>query len=426
MKSFPELKSWSVVAMLLALGGCADEPTGPQYETATVARGDITVTVQAAGVVEPVLTVEIKSKASGEVLETHGETGEVVAAGTLLVRIDKRNPRNQLAQAEAELEAALSRRSITESQYKRAKVLFASKNINEVDLEKTQLDYANARADVVRAQVAVETARITLDDTDVRAPITGTIIEKLVETGQVIASPMRDFGGGSSLLKMADLATMQVRALVDETEVGKIAPGKPVLVRVTAYPNQPFPGTVHKIEPQANVDQSVTTFAVLIRLPNPDGLLRPGMNADIEIHVDERRDVLTVPTVALRTRREIPTAAAALGLDAESVRKQLGADTTATAPAEASATGYQYAGRYWTFVVDDGEVVAVNVDTGITDLEHNEILAGLREGAAVVLLPSTGVLEAQARGREWMQRFSVVPKSGSQSGNGDKRGSRSP
>lgn len=426
MKSFPELKSWSVVAMLLALGGCAEEPTGPQYETATVARRDIAVTVQAAGVIEPLLTVEIKSKASGEVLQTQGETGEVVAAGTLLVRIDKRNPRNQLAQAEAELRAALSRRNITETQYKRAKVLFASKNINEVDLEKTELDYANARADVVRSQVAVETARITLDDTDVRAPITGTIIEKLVETGQVIASPMRDFGGGSSLLKMADLATMQVRALVDETEIGKIAPGKPVLVRVTAYPNQPFPGTVHKIEPQAQVDQSVTTFAVLIRLPNPEGLLRPGMNADIEIHVAERKDVLTVPTVALRTQREIPTAAAALGLDAESVREQLGTDTGAATPAEASATGYQYAGRYWTFIARDGEVVAVNVDTGITDLEHNEILAGLREGDAVVLLPSTGVLEAQARGREWMQRFSVVPKSGSQSGNGDKRGSRSP
>lgn len=426
MKSLLEPDLRILAVMLLALGGCTEKPAGPQFDTATVARRDIIVTVQAAGIVEPVLTVEIKSKASGEVLETHGETGDVVAAGTLLVRIDKRNPRNQLAQAEAELEAALSRRSITETQYERAKVLFESRNINEVDLEKTQLDYANAKADVVRARVAVETARITLDDTDVRAPITGTIIEKLVETGQVIASPMRDFGGGSSLLKMADLATMQVRALVDETEVGKIAPGKPVLVRVTAYPNQPFPGEVDKIEPQAKVDQSVTTFAVLIRLPNPGHLLRPGMNADVEINVAERKNVLTVPTVALRTGPDIPAAAAALGLDAESVRQELRADTTAPPPAAAAASGYQYAGRYWTFVVRNGGAVAVNVQTGITDLEYNEVLGGLHEGDTVVLLPSTGVLEAQARGREWMQRFSVVPKSDSQSGNDEKRKDRSP
>jgi HlyD family secretion protein len=407
--------------LLLVLSGCADNTPPPQFDTATVTRRDIIVTVQAAGIVEPLLTVDIRSKASGEVLKTQGETGEVVKAGTLLVQIDKRNPRNLLAQAEAELEAALARRAIAKAQNERSRTLFATRTINEVDFEKTQLEYANARADVVRAQVAVETARITLDDTDVRAPIDGTIIEKLVESGQVISSPMRDFGGGTPLLKMADLTTMQVRALVDETEVGKISPGKPVLVRVTAYPNQPFPGEVHKIEPQAKVDQSVTTFAVLIRLPNPERLLRPGMNADVEIGVAERRDVLTVPAAALRMPREIPIAAAALGLDPDSVREQLGADTGATAPAEDSSGGYQYAGRYWVFVERNGGAVAVNVETGITDLEHNEVISGLGEGDKVVLMPSTGVLEAQERGREWMKRFSVVPGTGRQSGSTEKR-----
>lgn len=408
----------TAVVLAALVAACSQEAPAPKFDTARVAKRDIVVAVQAAGVVEPLLTVEIKSKASGEVLKTQGETGEVVAAGTLLVQIDKRSPRNLLAQAESELEAALARRAIARAQNERAKTLFESRTINEVDFEKTQLEYANAKADVVRAQVAVENARITLDDTDVRAPITGTIIEKLVETGQVISSPMKDFGGGTPLLKMADLNTVQVRALVDETDVGKIAPGKPVTVRVTAYPNQPFPGEVHKIEPQAQVDQSVTTFAVLIRLPNPQGLLRPGMNADVEIRVAERPGVLAVPTVALRTPREITTAAAAVGLDADTVREQLGdgargASRRSGAPADA---GYEYGGRYWTFIERDGLPVAVNVETGITDLEHNEVVNGLQEGDTLILLPSTGLLEAQARGREMMSRFSVMPGTGGQQG----------
>lgn len=402
-----------VATLAVALAGCAREAPQVELETAPVARRDIVVAVAAAGTIEPLLTVEIKSKASGEVLRVEGQTGEPVKAGTLLVQIDKRTPRNLLAQAESELEAALARRAIARAQNERSRKLFETRMINEVDFEKTQLDYANARADVVRAQVAVENARITLDDTDVRAPITGTIIEKLVETGQVISSPMKDFGGGTSLLKMADLSTMQVRALVDETDVGKIEPGKPVSVRVTAYPNQPFPGTVHKIEPQAREEQSVTTFAVLIRLPNPQGLLRPGMNADVEVRVAERRSVLAVPTGALRVAREIATAASAVGLDEASVRGQLGT-ALAEGPGAPTGAGYAYGGRYWTFVVREDRPVAVAVDTGLTDLEYSEVVAGLAEGDAVVMLPSTGLLEQQARGRDMMRRFSVMPGTGRQ------------
>ena len=405
---------------VLLLAGCgrkADD-TGPKFDTTPVSRRDIVVAVEAAGTVEPVLTVEIKSKASGEVLKVSGETGDLVQAGTLLVQIDKRTPRNLLSQAQSALEAAIARRSIAQTQEARSRKLLESRTINEVDYEKSQLELANAKADVVSSQVAVENARITLDDTDVRAPITGTIIEKLVETGQVISSPMKDFGGGTSLMKMADLTTVQVRALVDETDVGKIDPGKPVTVRVTAYPNQPFPGVVYKIEPQAKQDQSVTTFAVLIRLPNPQGLLRPGMNADVEIRVAESLHVLAVPTIALRTPREIGTDAAAMGVDEATVRKQLGEGAARSPGQRGGGAGYEYGGRYWTFVQREGQPVAVNVETGTTDLAYSEVLAGLKEGDAVYLLPSSGLLEQQARGREMMRRFSVMPTGGA-----DKKGS---
>ena len=402
---------YPALAATLLLAACAREASPPAFQTTTVARRDILVAVEASGMVEPLLTVELKSKASGEILEVHGETGDVVPAGTLLVRIDKRTPRNLLSQVESELEAARARRSIAEAQSNRARKLLADKLINDVDYDKTVLDFANAKADVVRAQVAVENARISLDDTDLRAPITGTIIERLVSPGQVISSPMKDFGGGTPLLKMADLSSVQIRTQVDETDIGNIAPGQRTIVRVTAYPNQPFEGEVLKIEPQALEEENVTTFAVLIRLDNRNGLLRPGMNADVEIRVAERPNVLAVPTNALRTPKDIATAAALVGVSEAQVREQLasGAGPARGASPAGNAATVAFGGHYWVFVKRGAAPVAVNVTTGITDLDQNEVLDGLKDGDEVLLLPSSGLVQSQQRMQEQMRRFTGVP-----------------
>jgi HlyD family secretion protein len=309
-----------------ALAGCeqAPEVTAPTvYEAVEVETRSIQVTVDAAGVVEPESTVEVKSKASGEVLTVHAETGDIVEAGSLLVEIDKRTPRNRLSETEAALVAAQARRKIAQTQMERAASLFNSQTLTQADYEQTQLEFANAESQVVSSRVAVENARITLDDTDVRAPITGTIIEKAVEPGIVITSPTQAVSGGTVLMKMADLTSVQVRTRVDETDIGKIQPGMLTRVTVAAYPNQPFEGQVLKIEPQAIVEQNVTMFAVLIKIPNRGGLLKPGMNAEVEIQIANRDGVPAVPTAALRATTDVPLTAAMLGVDEAELRKEL-------------------------------------------------------------------------------------------------------
>lgn len=409
-------KAITLLAALLLLPGC-EKPVEQQFfRTGEVVRKDIAVTVEAAGVIEPFLTVEVKSKASGEILAIKGETGDLVEEGTLLVQIDKRVPRNQRAQAEARREAALARRSIAEAQSKRSKTLFESKTINEVDYEQTVLELANAKAEVVGAQVEVENARIALDDTDVRAPMTGTIIEKLVEKGQVISSPTMDVGGGTVLLQMADLSKVQVKTLVDETDIGKIEPGLPVTVTVTAYPNQPFAGQVLKVEPQAMAEQTVTTFSVLMTLDNEAGLLRPGMNADVEIRIAESNDVLAVPTAALRTLRDIPVAAPLVGLSPDTVRAQLDRDEPVGGQPANGASGpptgddrYRFANRYWVFVQNGETFTALHVETGLTDLDYSEVIKGLEGGETVVLLPSSGLVQSQQRLQQRMRQFTSLP-----------------
>jgi HlyD family secretion protein len=311
---------------VVALAGCeqAAEVVAPAvYDSAEVETRSIQVTVDAAGVVEPESTVEVKSKASGEVLAVHAETGDIVEAGSLLVEIDKRTPRNRLSETEAALMAAQARRKIAQTQMERAASLFKTQTLTQADYEQTQLEFANAESQVVSTNVAVENARITLEDTDVRAPITGTIIEKTVEPGTVIASTTQNVSGGTTLMKMADLTTVQVRTRVDETDIGKIQPGMRTRVTVAAYPNQPFDGEVLKIEPQALVEQNVTQFSVLIKIANRGGLLKPGMNAEVEIQIANRDSVPVVPTAALRADSDVTLTAAMLGVDEAQLRKEL-------------------------------------------------------------------------------------------------------
>jgi len=157
------------------------------------------------------------------------------------------------------------------------------------------------------------------------APLAGTIIAKNVELGTVISSPTTDVGGGTVLFKMANLDTVQIRALVDETDIGKVQPGMLSTITVDAYPNRPFEGSVLKIEPQATVQQNVTMFNVLVRIPNPSHLLKPGMNTEVEIHVGRRDNALAIPNAALRTQRDVASAAQVLGLDPNAVEQQLAA-----------------------------------------------------------------------------------------------------
>jgi HlyD family secretion protein len=311
------------LVFLPALLACQEEVVVSVYQAVPVATRDISVSAQAAGVIEPDTTVEVKSKASGEILEIMVQTGDRVERGALMVRVDQRIPRNSLLQSEASLEVARARLANALAQKRRSDELYQTQSITQTEYEDTLLDYANAKAGLVQAEVAVENDRIAMDDTDVRAPISGTIIAKNVERGQVISSPTRDVAGGTVLLTMADLTLVQVRTLVDETDIGKIRPGLDATVSVASYPNQPFEGQVLKIEPMAETQQNVTMFPVLIRIPNTDGLLRPGMNAEVEISIGRREGVLAVPNAALRTDRDVGSAAEVLGLTLEAVQAQL-------------------------------------------------------------------------------------------------------
>ena len=400
----------TLVAVLIAACGDGEDPA-PRYETAAVERGDLSVTVEASGAIEPVADVEVKSKASGEILQLGAEIGDTVKAGALLVRIDPRTPKNLVDQAQAELDAALQRERTAATQLGRGEKLRKEAWINDAELEGLQLEVANTRAAAVAARVALENARIELEDTEVRAPSSGTILTRLVERGQVISSPTRDVGGGTVILTMADLTRVRARVRVDETDIGKLVAGVPARIHVAAYPGREFGGSIEKVEPQAIVDQNVTMFAVLITVANEDGLLRPGMNVDAVFDAAQRSGVLTLPVMALRAARDVDATAEILGLDPGELRKAVGAPASRNRARGAGERGGSLGlGRgLWVVAMKDGREVPTPVETGITDLDRVEITRGLAEGDEVLLLPTASLVEIQQQIQDVASRRSGIP-----------------
>lgn len=390
---------YSILLSLLVLGACGgakDEEEFKFYTKKEVDTKELELTVEASGTVEAISSIEIKSKASGEILYLGAEIGDYIKKGEVLARIDQRTPQNNLEQASADLDVAKVRLANAESQFLRSEKLHKEGSISDKAFEDAQEAFSSAKSQYVRSNVFLENAKISLDDTLVRSPIDGTIISRAAEVGQVITSPTSAVGGGTLLMEMADLNKVRVRALIDEIDIGKINIGQEVTLRVSAYRDRKFTGVVSKIEPQAKEDQNVTTFPVLIDIENRDNLLLIGMNTDVEIEIIKEEVALALPAGSLRTRKDVRSVAMLLGLSANEVSSFL----------EGSVEGEGYT----SFIVfkDTGsgpEMAWVKV--GKTDLNNVELISGLNRSDVVYVLPSEGLIRYQQRFSERLRsRFS--------------------
>jgi HlyD family secretion protein len=311
------------VLLLAAAAACARKQQAPTVQTALVTRRDIIIDAQANGVIEPITIIEVKSKASGVITQMPVETGTHVNPGDLLVQIDTRDVQNRYDQAKAQLDAAEARLQVSESDKKRNEDMYKARVITPQEFEKVAVDYENAKSGVVSAKANLDLAKQSLEDATVRAPAVGTIIDKTVSVGTVIASATGSVSGGTTIVKMADLKTVRIRALFNETDIGNVHPGQAANVTVDAYPDRRFSGVVEKIEPQAVVQQNVTMFPVLVNLENQEGLLKPGMNGEVSVLIDERDNAIAIPNDAIKNPREAVATGALLGLSADSVNNEL-------------------------------------------------------------------------------------------------------
>jgi multidrug efflux pump subunit AcrA (membrane-fusion protein) len=190
---------------------------------------------------------------------------------------------------------------------------------------------------------------------------------------------------------MASLDTVEVRSMVDESDIGRITPGMPVSITVDAFPNRTFDGEVLRIGAEAVLEQNVTTFPVLVRIRNDDRLLKPGMNADVEVRIAEALEAPAVPSTALRDPADVMSAAELVGVSSDSLAEQL---------RDLALNGRDLV----VFTISNGLVRLAAVRTGLTDFDYSAVESGLSVGDSVLILPTAGLLADQARRQDWVQR----------------------
>ena len=386
-------KIFTIAAISILVVSCGKPETSNEaatfYKKDNVSEKKLEVSIEASGIIEAIASVEIKSKASGEILYLGAEVGDTVEKGSMLGQIDQRTPKNILDQSESDLEASKVRLDNAKSQFERGAELHTNGSISDKDYEDIQESYAQAKSTVVRTEVSYENAKIALDDTVVRSPVAGTIISRPVEVGQVISSPTMAVGGGTVLMTLADLSKVRVRALVDEIDVGKVSIGQVVSIKVAAYRDKEFFGTVSKVEPLAKVEQNVTTFPVLIDIDNEDNLLLLGMNTDVVIEILSKDVSVTAPSMSLRTRKDIYSAASILSIPNENVDRFL----------LERVKGENFNKFIVIKETNNGPELAW-VEIGVSDLANVEIVSGLSEGDTVFILPSKSLYDYQQRFKE--------------------------
>jgi HlyD family secretion protein len=335
-----------VVVYLANSKGPSGQEGGIKYKEFTVQRGTFRVTVTASGVVKPIDRVEIKSKASGEVVELPVEEGDVIQKGDLIARLDQKDEKAAVAQAQADLDIAKAELDQAQRIYERRNELFDRKLISEEEWNQIELNRTVAKGKLVQATTALDRAEERLSESIVRAPIDGIILQKYVEEGQIIASGVSTVGGGTPIVDIADMRSVHIEAGIDEIDIGKVQVGQTAEVVAEAYPQLRFRGKVVRIAPEARIEQNVTLFDVIVEVENTEGKLKSGMNVNIEITIVEKNNILLVPAIAL-SEPSVPPGPS----DERTVLLKKG-----------------------------GDFVSHEVTIGLSSFKQAEILSGLEEG----------------------------------------------
>lgn len=302
----------------------------PNYQTATVQRGDIRAQVEATGTINAVTTVQVGSQVSGNISKLYADFNSQVKKGQLIAELDPtifegnlmqaqadlENARANLASAQANLAKARATAVQTRADYNRT-VGLAKEGVlsqQQLDLARSNADSANAAVEAAAAQVnqagaqvkqrqaAVKVAQTNLQHTRIIAPIDGTVINRAVDVGQTVAASLQ----APTLFTIAqDLTKMLVYAKTDESDVGRIHQGQPVTFKVDAFPNETFRGRVQEVRMNATVVQNVVTYDTVVAFDNPERKLFPGMTAYVTIPVARADNVLKIPNGALRFKPDM-------------------------------------------------------------------------------------------------------------------------
>lgn len=415
----PSLAVIAAVYFLLVQEPAEKRTEGSASATVTrvmpLRRGEIRVSVSATGVVTPINVIEIKSKASGIVESIPVETSDHVRVGQLICRLDQTDTRNAFEQAFADSMVAASVLVQQENNWKRSQDLFTKQLISQQEYDQVHVDYVRSRSSLVKAVSNLVLARQKLAETIVRSPIDGIVLSRTVSAGQIVSSAVSNVGGGTTIARVANMDEVYVVASVDEVDIGKVELGQETRIVADAYPDEVFRGKVVRIAAQSTVTQNVTTFDVVILVPNRGDKLKSGMNTTITIDIARKDQVLLIANELLRDESEVDADRRTLELagvvlpDRSSKTADQNTDSTlrtaglrkenAAGPGNHVKTDVQ--ARY-VVLADGGRLVLKPVRLGLANFDESEVLDGLADSSKVLLVKFS---QAKKESEEFKERM---------------------
>ncbi|HYE46523.1 MAG TPA: efflux RND transporter periplasmic adaptor subunit [Caulobacter sp.] len=309
------IAAWVAVGAVVLGGGgyLLFKPKAPKdpYRTEAAQRGDITRSVSASGTLQALVTVQVGSQISGQITKVLVDFNDQVRAGQVMAILDPQTYVSRAQQGQAEVAASQAsvaqlqaQAEVARANYNRTKTLYdkgiAAKAALDTDLaawKAAQANVAAGRARVTQSRAALNATNVDLGRTNIVAPISGVVVDRQIEPGQTVAASL----SAPVLFQIAqDLTRLEVKISVDEADIGNVREGQRVKFTVDAFPDDNFTGVVTQVRKQPETSNNVVAYTVIAEADNPGGKLLPGMTANADIVLEERRDVLRVPAAALR------------------------------------------------------------------------------------------------------------------------------
>lgn len=263
----------------------------------TIQRGDVSLVITATGKINPVTRVQVGTQVTGTISKIHADFNTKVRKGDVIAQIDPTFLKAQLLEAEASAERARAQVDQAKKTLERATELYERKLISQAEKDEASTNYNLAVANAKQATAAYHRAEVSLQYTTIVSPIDGVVISRNVDVGQTVAASLQ----APILFEIAnDLSKIQVEAVIDEVDIGKVKVDQEATFFVDAYPEEQFRGKVAQIRLQPIVAQNLVGYEVIIDASNEESKLLPGMTANLSIVVETRKDVLRVPSAALR------------------------------------------------------------------------------------------------------------------------------
>ncbi|KFF12928.1 secretion protein HylD [Chryseobacterium soli] len=266
-----------------------------QLETVHPSMGEISNSITATGTVQPVDTVAVGTQVSGIIKNLYVDFNSQVKKGQLLATVDPDLLQFQTEQIKANLQNAKSNLAYNEININRQSQLYKVGAISKADYDNATNQYNAAKAQVGAVNAQLSTANKNLSLTYIYSPIDGTVLNRNVSEGQTVAS---SFSTPTLFSIAKDLTKMQVRASVDEADIGNVKVGQKATFTVDAFPDEVFKGQVSEVRLHPTVSSNVVNYTTIINADNSGLKLKPGMTANITIYTNVLENVMKIPVAA--------------------------------------------------------------------------------------------------------------------------------